>query len=455
MNNNDFTKGSVSKGLLGFFFPMLLTNILQQIYSFADMVIIGKGIGDNALAAVGNFTTISFFMTGFIMGITNGFSVNIAHSYGEKDHPSLRKVIASSINLSVLFAILFTIMGFLFLNPVLKIAKTDASIMKDCLSYGYVILGGLFVTVAFNLVSSVLRAIGDSKTPFFAIGISSITNILLDLFTIYVLDFGIAGPAYATVLSQFLSVLICCLKLYQVPELKLKKEDFTINFRLYIELLKNGVPMACMNSITSVGCIFVQSCINAYGVIYTSAYSVCSKYLNLFMLPGITVGFSISAFTGQNFGAKEYDRIQSGVKTACYIAFVSTLLLGTVLYFFSYPLAALMLTGDTSIEYTSVFLRFFAFTLILLNLLFVFRCCVQGLGRPFFPMCSGIAEMLIRIPAIYIGLPIYGFKATAYAEGLAWIGALIINLTAYCVFFMKSGEESQQVDKPVKKQYTD
>ena len=145
---------------------MLLTNILQQIYSFADMVIIGKGIGDNALATVGNFTTIAFFMTGFIMGITNGFSVNIAHSYGEENRPALRKVIAASINLSVIFAIVFTIHGLFLLNPVLKIAKTDASIMNEWLSYGYVIFGGLFVTVAFNLVSSVLRSIGDSKTLF-------------------------------------------------------------------------------------------------------------------------------------------------------------------------------------------------------------------------------------------------------------------------------------------------
>ncbi|MDE7232104.1 MAG: MATE family efflux transporter, partial [Lachnospiraceae bacterium] len=183
--------------------------------------------------------------------------------------------------------------------------------------------------------------------------------------------------------------------------------------------------------------IFVQSCINAYGVIYTYAYSVCSKYLNLFMLPGITAGFSISAFTGQNFGAKEYARIRSGVRTACCIAMVSALLLGMVLYFFSYQLAALMLTGNTSIEYTSVFLRFFALTLILLNILFVFRSCVQGLGRPFFPMCSGIAEMLIRIPVIYIGLPRYGFKATAYAECFAWVGALMINLSAYLHFLYK------------------
>lgn len=444
MGTNDFTKGSVPKVLLRFFFPLLFTNILQQIYSFTDMVIIGKGIGDNALAAVGNFATISFFIIGFATGITNGFSVNVAHSYGEKNNNSLKKVIAASISLSAAFALIFTIIGVSFLNPILKIIKTDPAIMDDCLSYGYIIFGGLFATVAFSLVSSVLRAMGDSKTPFLAVGISSVINILLDLLVIYVLDFGVAGSAYATVLSQIVSVFICCFKRNKIQELELKKEDFLNNFHLGIELLKNGVPMACMNSITSIGCIFVQGCINEYGIIYTSAYSACSKYLNLFMLPGITIGFSISAFTGQNLGAKKFDRIHSGVKTACFIAFISTLILGTVLYVFSYQLAELMLTGKAAIENTADFLRFFAFTLILLNLMFVFRSCVQGLGKPIIPMCSGIMEMLIRMPMIYIGLLLYGFRATAYAEGLAWAGALTINIIAYIHFFIRRKKENDK-----------
>lgn len=435
MSSNDFTKGSVPKTLLGFFFPMLFTNLLQQVYSFVDMVIIGKCIGDNALAAVGNFTTIAFFITGFVSGTANGFSVNISHAYGEKDVPALRKVIASSIKLSAVFALVFTIIGSVSLNPVLSIIKTDRSILDDCLSYGAVIFGGLSVTVSFNLASSVLRAAGDSKTPFLAISISSVTNIVLDLATIYVFHLGVAGPAYATILSQFLSVLVCCIKLSKMEELRPQKKDFVKDWQLCAELLKNGVPMACMNSITSIGCIFVQGCVNAYGVVYTSAYSACNKYLNLFMLPGITAGFSISAFSGQNFGARQYARIRSGVRTACAIALFSALLSGIILYLFSFQLAGLMLSGNEAVGYTASFLKFLAVTLFLLNLLFVFRNCVQGLGKPLIPMCSGILEMLIRILAICLGLPICGFMAAAYAEGLAWAGALLLNVAVYGYFF--------------------
>lgn len=439
MTANDFTKGPVPQSLLRFFFPMLFTNLLQQIYSFADMVIIGKCIGDNALAAVGNFATISFFITGFISGITNGFSVNVSHAFGQQDTHALRKVIAASVRLSAALALLFTIAGFFSFPPILRLIKTDRAILDDCLSYGFVILGGLAVTVSFNLVSSVLRAVGDSRTPFWAVSISSVINILSDLIAIHLFHSGVAGPAYATILSQLAAVLICCRRLSETKEFLPQKNDYVKNRKLYGELLKNGIPMALMNSITSIGCIFVQGCVNAYGVIYTSAYSACSKYLNLFMLPGITAGFSISAFSGQNFGAGKYDRIRSGVRTACVTALVSALLSGIFLYLSARQLAGLMLSGKEAVWYTASFLKFLSVTLFLLNLLFVFRSCVQGLGRPFIPMCSGIAEMLIRILVIYKGFPVYGFMAAAYAEGLAWAGALLLNAAMYGYLFKKEG----------------
>lgn len=419
MNKIDFTKGSVTKSFLMFFFPMLFSNILQQVYSLADMIIIGKGLGDNSLAAVGNFTTLSFFLTGFIMGITNGFSVNISQACGEQDFSKLKKIIASSIKISAVFAVLFSAAGLLLLKPILQIIQTDDDLLNDCLAYGCVIFSGLLITVAYNLLSSILRGIGDSKTPLLAIIVSSALNIILDLLFIFVFKFGVAGPAFATIISQFISVAICYFRLYRMNELKINKHDFIFNFRLAVDLLKNGLPMAFMNTITSVGCIFVQSCINGYGIVYTSAYSVCNKYLNFFMLPGITIGFAISSFSGQNFGARKYGRIRSGTKTAGIMALLSALLLGIILFFFSDSLAKFMLTGQEAVDYASIFLKFLALFIVLLNLLFVFRSCVQGLGKPVIPMCSGIIEMIIRIPAVYFGLPVFGFAAAIYAEGMA------------------------------------
>lgn len=434
MKRTDFTEGSIAKSLLQFFFSMLLANILQQFYSFADMAIIGKGLGDTAVAAVGNFSTLSFFITGFAMGMTNGFSVIISQAYGEKDYAALRQAAAASAKLSVLFAIFLTGIGLGVLKPVLRLMKTDQMLIEDCLSYGYVIFCGLLITVLYNLLSAMLRAVGDSRTPLLAVAAASCFNIGLDFLCLFVLDTGVAGPAWATILAQFVSVLICCGRLYGIREFRICRGDFAFDRKLELELLRNGMPMARMNSITSVGCIFVQSCINGYGVMYTSAYSVCNKYLNLFMLPAVTIGFAISAFSGQNFGAGKYERIRGGTKTAALMALVSTLLLGIVLFFFAGPLAGLMLTEQEAIRHTVVYLRFLALFLVLLNLLFVFRSCVQGMGKPAVPMCSGLAEMAIRIFVIIFGLPVFGYTAAVYAEGTAWFGALMLNLFAYLFY---------------------
>lgn len=442
MRQTDFTKGSIAKSLLSFFFSMLFANILQQFCSFADMVMIGKGLGDTAVAAVGNFMTFSFFITGFIMGLTNGFSVAISQMYGEKDYAALRRLAALSVKLSALFALFLTGTGLWCLRPVLQLMRTGRTLVKDCLSYGYVIFGGLVITVFYNLLSAVLRALGDSRTPLLAIAAASCVNIGLDVLFLFVFDAGVAGPAWATVLAQFISVTICGGRLYKIEEFHLEKCDFITDRKLERELLRNGVPMALMNTVTSVGCIFVQSCINSYGVAFTSAYSVCSKYLNFFMLPGITLGFAVSAFSGQNFGAGEFARIRGGTRAAVVMAALSALFLGAVLVFFAEPLAGLILTGRESVACTVTYLKYLAAFLVLLNLLFVFRSCVQGMGKPAVPMCSGIVEMAIRIAVIFFGLPAWGFAAAVYAEGAAWVGALLLNLAAY--LFFTGGERKRE-----------
>lgn len=442
MRHTDFTKGPIAQSLLSFFFSMLLANILQQFYSFADMVIIGKGLGDTAVAAVGNFATFSFLITGFVMGVTNGFSVVISQVYGGKDYDALRRAAASSVKLCALSALILTGIGSWVLHPVLHLMQTEQTLIRDCLSYGYVCFGGLAITIFYNLLSAVLRAVGDSRTPLLAIAVASGVNIGLDLLFLYVSDTGVAGPALATVLAQFVSVAICGGRLYKMEVFRLGKGDFICDRKLEWELLRNGVPMALMNSVTSVGCIFVQGCINGYGIAYTSAYSVCNKYVNLFMLPGITLGFAVSAFTGQNFGAGKFERICRGMKSACLLALFWSLFLGMILFFFGKPLAGLMLTGQEATMYISVFLKFLALFLVLLNLLFVFRSCVQGIGKPVVPMCSGIVEMAVRIAVIFFGLPILGFSAAAYAEGAAWTGALLLNLVAY--LFFTGGEKKRK-----------
>ncbi|MDE7294701.1 MAG: MATE family efflux transporter [Oscillospiraceae bacterium] len=427
----DLTAGKASKTLLAFYFPMLLTNLLQQIYTFADTAIVGRALGDNALAAVGNMSAPILLIIGFVQGITNGFSVIIAQRCGSGSKSAVRRAVAASISLSTVLSLPITVISLMFLKKMLVFMHTEPIILGDSLVYGYIIFGGVIITMAYNLCSCILRAMGDSKTPFIAIIVSSALNIFLDCLFVFMFKTGVGGTAAATVSAQAVSVIICISRIFGSDDLRLCRKDFKDNFTLQLALLKNGIPMACMNSITAAGCIPVQSQINALGAVYTSAYSVGSKYINLFMLPSVTAGFAVSAFTGQNMGANHYSRIKDGVRTGAAIAVVSYIILGTAMVFFPEPLAKIMLSGQETVALAAGFLRICGKALIILNMLFIFRSAVQGMGKPIIPMFSGFLEMALRIAVILLCIPKIGFSAAAYAEIVAWTGALVLNFAAY------------------------
>ncbi len=437
---SNMTEGKVSKLILAFFFPMLVTNMLQQLYSAADTAIVGKGLGDNALAAVGNMSSLTFLIIGFSMGLSNGFSVLIGQSFGAGDYRRLRKTTAASIKLAALITIILTTVSLLFLRPVLGILRTDSIIMKDSLIYGYIIFGGLAAAIAYNMCSGILRALGDSRTPLTAIIISTLINIFLDAFFIFVLKTGVEGAAAATVLAQVISAAVCFSKLRRLDILRLNREDFAPDPGLSGCLLKNGIPMALMNSITAVGCMVIQYFVNGLGVAYTSAYSACSRFINMFMQPACTAGFTMSAFTSQNYGAKKYDRIKEGLRICLVIAFISYLIFGSVMVFFPSQICAVMLNGREQISLAAQYLPVSGFMMIFLDMLFVFRSGVQGMSYPFIPMCSGILEMVMRISVIAIFVPKIGFIATAWAEGAAWTGALLLNGIAFILILHSRAE---------------
>lgn len=430
-NTANMTEGNAYKVFLGFFFPMLITNILQQAYSFADSVIVGNILGDNALGAVGNASILIFLITGFIQGITNGFGVIIAQRFGKGDENELRKSVACSIKLSFIITAVLTCVSLLTLKKALLIIKTPSPVFDDCFVYAAIIFGGLFAASAYNLFTCILRSLGDSKTPLTAIIISSLLNIALDLLLICVFKAGVGGAAAATVCAQGTSALICFIKLKKIFCIQLERTNFQMDSKLCTELIKNGLPMAVMNSITSVGCMLVQSYVNALGAVFTSAYAACNKYINLFMLPSVTAGFAVSSFTSQNHGAGKPERIRQGVKCGAYIGIVSYILLGSAMILFPQALASVMLTSSRTIEISSDFLRITGFGFFTLDLLFVFRSAVQGMGKPLAPMCSGLLEMALRLAVIILLIDRIGFRAAAYAEVTAWVGALAMNLIAY------------------------
>ncbi len=441
----DLTEGKVSKLILAFYFPMLFTNLLQQIYTLADTAIVGKGLGDNALAAVGNMSSLTFLIIGFSLGLTNGFSVTIAQNYGARDYGRMRKAIASSIKLAVIIAVLLTALSVIFLKDVLILLDTDKKIIGDSLLYGYIIFGGLFSTIAYNLCASVLRALGDSKTPLIAIIASTIINIGLNSITVFLMKAGVEGPAAATIIAQVVSAGICYAKLRKIEIVRLSHEDFATDLSMYGNLLKNGAAMALMNSITAVGSMVIQYFVNGLGLAYTAAYSACSKYLNLFMDPACTAGFAMSSFTSQNYGARKYSRIREGLRVCLVIAFITYVSLGSIMVFLPETIAGFMLNEQESIKIAAQFLPICGVTIIAVDFLFVFRSGVQGMGFPFIPMCSGIAEMIMRIVVIVFFIDTLGFRATAYASAAAWIAALLLNGCAFAVYLRRKLKEEHDV----------
>ena len=427
----DFTKGSPFRLIMAFYWPLLLTSMLQQFYNFADTWIVGKGLGDNALAAVGNMGSLFFLIVGFSFGLANGFGVLIAQSFGARDEEALKHRFAGVIELGAVLAVALSVLSVLFLPSALKLLRTDELIFADSLKYGYIVFGGLSAGICYNISASVLRALGDSKTPLKAIIVSSVINLLLDSMFILVMHTGVEGAAIATLCSQVVSSIICIRRLRKIPVLRIERKYFKNDKRVFTDLLRNGIPMAFMNSITAVGCMVVQYFVNGFGVVYTAAYAACSKYLNLFMNPASTAGSAMSAYTSQNYGAGNMKRIRQGLAVCVGISVVTYLTLGSLMVFIPEKLGRILLSGSDQIALVCEFLPRCGVMIIFVDILFVVRSGVQGMGKPMLPMISGILEMILRIAVISYFIGRIGFRATAYAEISAWIGALLVKAYAF------------------------
>jgi Na+-driven multidrug efflux pump len=288
------------------------------------------------------------------------------------------------------------------------------------------------------MLSGILRAMGDGRTPLVAVTAASFINIALDCLMIFGMHTGVAGAAVATVIAQGTAAWICLKKLKKLGAYA--AEGRTRDSRTRAALLKNGFPQAFMHTVTAAGCLVVQGAVNGLGVGAAAAYSVCGKYLNLFMLPSLTAGLAVSVFAGQNAGAGKADRIRSGVRAGSGIAAFAWFAAGGAMCLFSSRLAMLMISGEEAVSLSAGYLEICGTGLILLNLLFVFRGCFQGMGKPVVPMCSGIAEMAVRIGVIAVFAKRLGFVSVGIAEIAAWACALLMNMAGYVVAIRKMGK---------------
>ena len=425
---NDMTTGNPVKLILLFSIPLLIGNIFQQFYSMVDTIIVGRFIGVEALAAVGTTSSMVFLVNGFVMGLTSGFAVLISQKYGAKDEVGVKEAVASSIILLIIATILVTFISVLSAKPLLTLMNTPSNIMKDASTYIIILYAGNIAIIFYNMMAAILRALGDSKTPLYFLIVSSVLNIILDLVLIINFKMGVAGAAYATVISQGVSAILCVIYTYKRYKiLRLKKDDFKVKKKYYRKHLKVGIPMALQFSITSIGIMTVQSAINIFGSTVIASYAASSKVLQLVMQPAITLGITMATYCGQNIGAKRYDRIKEGVKKCVQISIITSVISAIILIFLGKYFVMMFVSNPDAeiLSYAQQVLNISAIFFIPLGLIFVYRNALQGIGDSFIPMMAGVYELVARAIVAFTLPKVLEFMGICLADPVAWFAAVI------------------------------
>lgn len=430
----DMTVGSPMKLILGFAVPLLFGFLFQQFYSVVDTIIVGKTLGVNALAGVGATGSVNFLVIGFCMGVCNGFAIPVAQKFGAKDYVTMRRFIANSVWLSIGFAAVMTVLVSVFCRQILTLMRTPEDIFEYAYIYIVIVFIGIPATYLYNILSGIIRAIGDSKTPLAFLVISSVLNIGLDLILIMVFKMGVAGAAVATVLSQLISGILCLIYLiYKFEILRVQKEEWKMDIHLMGILCSMGVPMGLQYSITAIGSVILQTAVNTLGSVAVAATTAGSKVSIFFCCPYDALGSTMATYGGQNVGAKRLDRIGKGLLSCSILGIVYSIAAFVILYFFGDKFALMFLdAGETEIlQNARMMLVINSAFFIPLTFVNVIRFLIQGMGFSTFAILAGVFEMVARTLAGVFLVPKFGYIGACFASPLAWIFADLFLFPAY------------------------
>lgn len=444
----DLTQGSPVKLIIAFTLPLLIGNLFQQFYNMADTFIVGRTIGVNALAAVGSTGSIMFFVLGFVMGMTAGLSIVTAQRYGAGDIEGIRKSVGASALISLVFTVVLTVLSVIFTKPVLVMMNTPAEILDDAYNYLIVINFGIGAAVLFNLLSNLLRALGDSRTPLYILIFASVINIILDLVFILVFQMGVAGAGLATVLAQLLSSLMCLVFIQKkVPLLQFKNADWNPGWKSLREHMNIGLPMGFQASIIAIGAVILQITLNGLGAASVAAYTAAQKIDMLAVQPMNSFGVTMATYTAQNYGAGNINRIRLGVRRCIMLSGIFSIVVGVLLIVLGNT-AVTLFVGSGQEDLLSLTWQYFISNgsmYLILSLLFIYRFTLQGLGQSFIPTVAGIMELVMRVVAAIFLTEQIGFLGACLANPLAWIGACIPLGAAYYMSIRKLEAKSPTI----------
>ncbi len=434
----NMTEGKPAPLILSFALSLMAGNVFQQLYTVVDTMVVGKVLGVNALAALGASDWFNWLMLGVIQGFTQGFGIMMAQEFGAGHEKRLRRVVGNSVCLSVLAVIVLVALGQLFAEPVLRVLKTPDDIIGGSLLYLRIMFMGIPIVMLYNLLASILRSLGDGKTPLNAMIVASFTNIALDLLFVMVFHWGIAGAAAATLIAQLVSSVFCIYHIRKIEILSFVRSDFGLHGDMTGKIMFLGLPMAFQNAIISVGGMIVQSVVNGFGVIFIAGFTATNKLYGLLEIAATSYGYAMVTYVGQNLGAGKVERVRKGVRAAVGIAIVTSVIIAAVMLIFGKVILGLFISGSAEVFEQTLAVAYFYLAVMsvclpILYILHVTRSAIQGMGDTVLPMMSGVAEFVMRTATALILPRLVGQDGIFFAEIMAWLGADVILVGSYFV----------------------
>ncbi|WP_262002075.1 MATE family efflux transporter [Microbacterium sp. Mcb102] len=428
------TTGRPWRVILAFSIPLLLGNVVQQLYQFADAIVVGRHLGVTSLAAVGATGSLLFLLLGFAWGLTSGFAIPIAQAFGARDDAAVRRSVATGVFLSAITSVILTVAAPLLAGPILTLLQTPPELMAEATIFTQISFLGASATMFFNYLSAIIRAIGDSKTPLVFLTVSCALNVGLVVLMVGPLEWGVGGAALATVVAQAVSVALCLeFVRRRLPMLHLRRADWRITGDDIAEHLRLGLPMGFQASIIAIGTLTVQVALNTLGADAVAAYTTGSRVDSLAVALLSSLGLAVSMYAAQNHGGRRPDRIRRGVAEATWMAVAAGVVLGGLLIAFGAPMVRLFIGAgsDDVVDMAHRMLIINGCGYWALGMLFVLRGALQGLGHTLVPTVTGVIELVMRVGAAIVLGAWIGFDGVALSNPLAWVGAIVLLVPAY------------------------
>lgn len=431
----DMTQGSPAKLIWSFSIPMFIGNLFQQFYNMVDAIVVGRFIGPQALAAVGTSFPVIFLLVSVVLGLSMGSGIVISQYFGAKDHAKTRRAISTAITFQVISAAVVSIVGVFASRPLLVLLGTPESILPDAAAYMQIFFGGVVFMFVYNALAGILRALGDSKTPLYFLIVSTIVNVVLNVYFVVYLGWGVPGVAWATVISQGLSSALSLIYIfYRIPFLKFSRHEWSFDRDIFANMVKIGIPSSLQQGIASVGMLVVQSLVNGFGPTTMAAFAAAGRMDSFAMMPIMNFSMAISTYTGQNIGAGRFDRIGAGLKATLAMVIVSTLMV-TILVF---TVGAQLVTVFVSAAETEViamgvdYMRTVSVFYVVFGTLMVLNGVLRGAGDAFIPLFTSLTSLVVRVAMAYwLTTTALGYRGIWWSIPIGWSIAVFVPVLRY------------------------